>query len=222
LKGCIKKGLKGYAPIGYAAKGDSKPFESINAIFNNNNFLTVFNNDILSAKNEIIIVSPYIGKRRLAQMLNILLTAINNGTRVTVITRPEAPQPPGKTPDEEQLTQIEINVQYIRENLQLGFPAEKVQELLGGGYSEVTSAMDGEKMWRYDFPREEGYRFEDPYMLDFIDLDGLRSGLMRMQLYVTWTGEDTVACYTVYSGDGSGKIYEYRVFPDGTEKESGI
>jgi regulator of replication initiation timing len=89
LERMYQKRLKGYASIGYAAKGDSKPFESINAIFNNNNFLTVFNNDILSAKNEIIIVSPYIGKRRLAQMLNILMTAINNGARVTVITRPE-------------------------------------------------------------------------------------------------------------------------------------
>jgi len=89
LERMYQKRLKGYASIGYAAKGDSKPFEAINTIFNNNNFLTVFNNDILSASNEIVIVSPYIGKRRLSQMLNILITAINNGARVTVVTRPE-------------------------------------------------------------------------------------------------------------------------------------
>jgi len=89
LERMYQKRLKGYAAIGYAAKGDSKPFESINAIFNNHNFLAVFNNDILSAKNEVFIVSPYIGKRRLPQMINILTTAINNGPRVTVVTRPE-------------------------------------------------------------------------------------------------------------------------------------
>jgi phosphatidylserine/phosphatidylglycerophosphate/cardiolipin synthase-like enzyme len=88
LERMYQKRLKGYASIGYTAKGDSKPFEAINTIFNNN-FLTAFNNDILSASNEIVIVSPYIGKRRLSQMLNILITAINNGARVTVVTRPE-------------------------------------------------------------------------------------------------------------------------------------
>lgn len=89
LERMYHKRLKGYASIGYSAKGDSKPFESINAIFNNNNFLTVFSNDTLSAKTEIIIVSPYITKKRLAQMLNILITGINNGAKVTVVTRPE-------------------------------------------------------------------------------------------------------------------------------------
>lgn len=89
LERMYQKRLKGYASIGYAAKGDSKPFESINAIFNNNNFLTVFSNDILLAKTEIIIVSPYITKKRLAQMLIILITGINNGAKVTVVTRPE-------------------------------------------------------------------------------------------------------------------------------------
>lgn len=89
LERMYHKRLKGYALIGYSEKGDSKPFESINAIFNNNNFLTVFSNDILLAKTEIIIVSPYITKKRLAQMLNILITGINNGAKVTVLTRPE-------------------------------------------------------------------------------------------------------------------------------------
>ncbi len=88
LERMYQKRLKGYAAIGYAAKGDSRPFETINAIFNNNNFLPVFNNDVLSAKNEIIIVSPYVRRRRLAQMLNTLVNAVKNGARVTVITRP--------------------------------------------------------------------------------------------------------------------------------------
>jgi len=89
LERMYQKRLKGYAAIGYAAKSDSKPFESINTIFNNKNFLPVFINDILSAKNEIVIVSPYVSKRRLDQMLNILKTAINNGTRIIIFTRPD-------------------------------------------------------------------------------------------------------------------------------------
>ncbi|NSW89531.1 MAG: DEAD/DEAH box helicase family protein [Firmicutes bacterium] len=89
LERMYQKRLKGYASIGYSARGDCKPFESINAIFDNKNFLTVFSNDISSAKSDIVIVSPYITKKRLSQMLSILMTGINNGAKLTVITRPE-------------------------------------------------------------------------------------------------------------------------------------
>jgi len=88
LERMYHKRLKGYASIGYSAKGDSKPFESMNAIFNNTNFLPVFSNDISSAKMEIVIVSPYLSKKRLSRMLNILVTGINNGAKLTVMTRP--------------------------------------------------------------------------------------------------------------------------------------
>lgn len=89
LERMYQKRLKGYASIGYSARGDSRPFESINTIFDNSNFLTVFSNDISSAKSDIVIVSPYVTKKRLSQMLSILMTGINNGAKLTVITRPE-------------------------------------------------------------------------------------------------------------------------------------
>ncbi|WP_368490181.1 DEAD/DEAH box helicase family protein [Clostridium sp. BJN0013] len=89
LERMYEKRLKGYASIGYSAKSESKPFETINLIYNNNNFLTVFSNDVFSTKHEIIIVSPFISKRRLSQMLKLLMIAIKNGNRVKVVTRPE-------------------------------------------------------------------------------------------------------------------------------------
>jgi superfamily II DNA or RNA helicase len=89
LERMYQKRLKVYASIGYTAKSDSKPFESVNVIFNNNDFLPVFSNDISAARNEVIIVSPYIRKRRLDQMLSILVAAIDNGAKLTVVTRPE-------------------------------------------------------------------------------------------------------------------------------------
>jgi phosphatidylserine/phosphatidylglycerophosphate/cardiolipin synthase-like enzyme len=84
-----EKRLKGYASIGYSAKSESKPFETINSIYNNNNFLTVFSNDIFTAKNEILIVSPFISKRRLSQMLKLLVVTIKNCAKVKVITHLE-------------------------------------------------------------------------------------------------------------------------------------
>ncbi|MFL0198206.1 phospholipase D-like domain-containing protein [Clostridium sp. WILCCON 0269] len=89
LERMYEKRLKGYASIGYSAKSESKPFETINLIYNNNNFLTVFSNDVFSTKHEIVIVSPFISKRRLSQMLKLLMIAIKNGNRIKVVTRPE-------------------------------------------------------------------------------------------------------------------------------------
>ena len=39
---------------------------------------------------DIIIVSPYMTKKRLFQMLNVLSSGINNGAKLTIITRPES------------------------------------------------------------------------------------------------------------------------------------
>ena len=89
LERMYQKRLKGYASIGYSAKGDSRPFEATNAIFDNHNFLTIFSNDISSAKSDMVIVSPYITKKRLSQMMNIFISGINNGAKLTIITRPE-------------------------------------------------------------------------------------------------------------------------------------
>jgi hypothetical protein len=52
--------------------------------------MTVFSNDISSSKSDIVIVSPYMTKKRLSQMLNILSSGINNGAKLTIVTRPEA------------------------------------------------------------------------------------------------------------------------------------
>lgn len=51
--------------------------------------MTVFSNDISASKSEIVIVSPYMTKKRLSQMLNILSLGIKNGAKLTIITRPE-------------------------------------------------------------------------------------------------------------------------------------
>jgi superfamily II DNA or RNA helicase len=90
LERMYQKRLKGYASIGYSAKSDSKPFEATNAIFDNHNLMTVFCNDVSSAKSDMVIVSPYMTKKRLFQMMNIFTSGINNGAKLTIITRPES------------------------------------------------------------------------------------------------------------------------------------
>ncbi|MFV1917741.1 MAG: phospholipase D-like domain-containing protein, partial [Patescibacteria group bacterium] len=52
------------------------------------NFFPVYINDILAATREILIISPFVTSRRVAQMLHYFSILINRQIKVTVITRP--------------------------------------------------------------------------------------------------------------------------------------
>ncbi len=79
LERMYQKRLSGYAQIGYSAKSDSTPLETINSIYYNDNFLTVFSNDMLLAKNEVVIVSPLILIRRKSfNIIELLANIIKN------------------------------------------------------------------------------------------------------------------------------------------------
>jgi superfamily II DNA or RNA helicase len=88
LERMYHKRLNGYASIGYKAKGGAVEADSIDVIFDKSNFLPVYNNDILTAEREILIVSPFVTKRRTMQMMQQLEVALRNKVRVIVVTRP--------------------------------------------------------------------------------------------------------------------------------------
>lgn len=82
------KRLSGYASIGYKTKGDNVNPDSTDIIFDNKNFLPIFNNDIVNAVREILIVSPFVTKRRTVQMMSYLNFALSKNIKVIVVTRP--------------------------------------------------------------------------------------------------------------------------------------
>lgn len=85
LEKMYQKRLRSYAFIGYKAKGTPQPAEAVHSIFDNNNFFPIYSSDILAARNEILIVSPFLAKRRTLSALNYFAAA--NAT-VRVITKP--------------------------------------------------------------------------------------------------------------------------------------
>jgi len=89
LERMYHKRLSGYASIGYKAKGESVESGPMDIIFNRTTFAPVFANDLANAAREILIVSPFVTKRRSLQMLQNLQTALGNKVKVTVVTRPE-------------------------------------------------------------------------------------------------------------------------------------
>jgi superfamily II DNA or RNA helicase len=89
LERMYQKRLNGYASMGYKAKGEEINGAPLDIIFNKDNFLPVFNQDIIAAKKEILIVSPFVRKRRTHQMIQHLKISIGKNIRVIVVTRPK-------------------------------------------------------------------------------------------------------------------------------------
>ena len=85
LENMYQKRQRSYAAIGYKAKGAPHLIERIHSIFDNQNFFSVYSDDVLTAQKEVVIVSPFLTKRRVLSALNYL-TAANS--RVTVVTKP--------------------------------------------------------------------------------------------------------------------------------------
>jgi hypothetical protein len=104
------KRMKGYSSIGYKTKSDVKMPDTGNIIFDSESFLSVFTADLLSAKREVVIVSPYVASKRAKMMLQILDSSISSETRVTVVTRPPDDY---KEADRTRISQI---VKMLREH----------------------------------------------------------------------------------------------------------
>jgi superfamily II DNA or RNA helicase len=89
LEKMYQKRLNGYASMGYKAKGEELDDTPLDIIFDKDNFLPVFNQDINAAKKEILIVSPFVRKMRTLQMTKHLKLALEKNARILVVTRPK-------------------------------------------------------------------------------------------------------------------------------------
>ncbi len=89
LEKMYQKRLNGYASMGYKAKGEESMDSPTDIIFDKDNFLPVFNQDIVAATKEIVIVSPFVRKRRTHQMVQNMKIASGKNLRIIVVTRPK-------------------------------------------------------------------------------------------------------------------------------------
>jgi superfamily II DNA or RNA helicase len=94
LEKMYQKRLRGYASIGYKAKGTPQPLEEVHSIFDNNTFFPVYSADVLTAGIEVLIVSPFVTRRRILSALGYLTAS---KAKITVITKP-----PGNYPEKDR------------------------------------------------------------------------------------------------------------------------
>jgi superfamily II DNA or RNA helicase len=82
------KRLAGYASLGYKVRAENLADNSVNIIFDHRNFLPVYENDLRNARKEIMIVSPFVTKRRALQMTPLVTAALQKDVKVEIMTRP--------------------------------------------------------------------------------------------------------------------------------------
>lgn len=82
------KRLAGYASLGYKVRAEGLADNSMDIIFDHQNFLPIYENDLASARKEIVIVSPFATKRRIQQASPLIAAALRKQINVVVVTRP--------------------------------------------------------------------------------------------------------------------------------------
>lgn len=91
------KRLTGYASLGYKVRAESLSDNAVDIIFDHQNFLPVYENDLANVRKEIVIVSPFVTKRRIQQASPLISTALHKQLKVSIVTRPITDYKEGQT-----------------------------------------------------------------------------------------------------------------------------
>lgn len=133
LENMYQKRLKGYAAIGYKIKIDGIPQANPDLIYDGRSFYPVFSEDVRNAKNEILIVSPFMRKSRITQILRLLSEAILNNAKIVVVTRPAE-----DFPEKDQKSVIE-NTQKLE--------SYGIEVRRKAGFHQKFTVIDGQIVW---------------------------------------------------------------------------
>ena len=88
LERMYHKRLNSYAQIGYKVLPAHNQPDKISMIYDTDSFVPVMKNDFSEAKKEILIVSPFLRKKRIDTILEWLKEPLQAGVSITVVTRP--------------------------------------------------------------------------------------------------------------------------------------
>lgn len=133
LERMYQKRVKGYAAIGYKIKIDSAPRTKPDLIYDGKTFYSPYCGDIRTASKEILIVSPFMRKGRITQLIRCLTEAILNGAFVTVVTRPPEDF---KEKDREA---VKNNISMLQDY--------GIKLVTKSGFHQKFTVIDGEVVW---------------------------------------------------------------------------
>lgn len=133
LERMYQKRLKSYAAIGYQVKTDTDLSASPDVIYDGKSFYPVFLQDLKATDREMLIVSPFMRKNRLKQLLPVFAEAIQDGVSVSVVTRP---------PEDF----IGENTELTEENLQALMDAG-IKVMLKSSFHQKFTILDNKTVW---------------------------------------------------------------------------
>ncbi len=133
LERMYQKRLKSYAAIGYQVKTDTDLSAAPDVIYDGKSFYPVFLQDLRTADREILIVSPFMRKNRLRQLLPVFAEAIQDGVSVSVVTRP-----PEDFNGE--------NAELTKENLQVLMDTG-IKVILKSSFHQKFTVLDNKTVW---------------------------------------------------------------------------
>lgn len=155
LEKMYNKRLAGYASIGYKAKGEGVGSEAIDIIFDKQSFLPVYCNDIVNAVREIIVVSPFVSRKRTLQMMQYFSMALSKNVRIVVMTRP--PDEPGQKGQSSLIDALDLlknaGVRIIfKSNIHQKFAIMDQRLVWYGSINLLSFGHSEESMMRLDSP----------------------------------------------------------------------
>lgn len=89
LEKMYHKRLRAYKKMGYDLRSTDKilqPYQKTNAIFDKTSYMEIYENDVLSAQQEIIISSPRISTRKILKIIQLLKGVQERGVKITIAT----------------------------------------------------------------------------------------------------------------------------------------
>lgn len=128
-----QKRLKGYSAIGYKLRMETNAEFSDDIIYDGKSFMSVYAKDIRNARKEVLVVSPYMRKNRIKNLIPLLREAIENGVSATVITRPADEH------SEKSKTETDENIELLE--------SAGVEVKTRSSYHQKFTVIDAKTVW---------------------------------------------------------------------------
>jgi hypothetical protein len=99
----------------------------------------------------------------------------------------------------------EISEEFIKLNIRFGIGPDDVSAFFGHPCGLGENALNALTEWRYDYYADKNYKFMPDTQISMYDDIGLKSGKMRLQLFIGWL-DNKSAYYSIFYISKDGEI----------------
>jgi len=162
------KRLKGYKRIGYLCRTQADPgANNTGMIYDQNEFVSVFDEDLGKNHQEIIISSPFVSRMRVEAIIGVIQRIETNNCRIRIMTRPA----------NDYLTEIQEKIEVSISRLE----SAGINVIQTAGLFSKFAVIDQKIVWFGDVDFLSKSK-EDAYVLRFENRDVAKELLKKVGL----------------------------------------